>query len=80
MTDGLEALLRALIREELEAARVPVLALTVDQAAASLAISPGMVRKLVRTKRLRAFRVGNLTRISLDELRAYQQRHMDGVA
>ncbi len=73
--------LRALIREEIDAARiVPIVALTVDQAAESLAVSPGMIRKLIRTKELRAFRVGSLTRIAVDELRAYQLRRTDGMA
>ena len=80
MSAGLEDILRAIIREELEATRAPVLALTVEQAAASLAVSPGMIRKLIRGGQLRAFRVGTLSRISIDELRAYQQRQMDGVA
>jgi excisionase family DNA binding protein len=42
--------------------------LTIDQAGSALSLSPGMMRKLARTGRMKVVRIGRCVRVHPDEL------------
>lgn len=75
---SLDDAFRRMLREELASAlagfRVPPLTYTVEQAADALGCSESTVRNLMRSGELRSYKIGSLTRISVDALRDYLAR------
>src|SRR5690349_4991032 len=86
-TNALEAVIRALVREEVRAAVAEVLTrnaapaavleggyLSIGGAAAFAAVHPGTLRRWIRTGRLPVRRAGRVYRIARAELEAFLER------
>lgn len=71
MADSLEAMIRAIVREEIAASRAPASTtpyLSTEEAAAYAKVDPGTVRRWIREGKLTRYEAGRELRVSTAEL------------
>lgn len=72
--------IRQAVREEVAAAAAqlrPQSTFTAREGAEYLRISESMFYELAKDGDIRTYKIGNRTRVTLDELRAFEQRQME---